>query len=571
MAFAVFLGALVVVLLQVSARLRDTLEERLGRSLQAAADLSAEAMRSEGTELEPGGGLWLRLEEIRRVTSVTDIWIYDRAGRLLGGSTEGTRAAAVPSRVLLGERPVDAPASEPRRPEHDAAGGLSLLVPLPQESGAGALLLRLDGEAQSGLAAVDFVFQVAKAVGLVAVAAGLLVLLRWVARGPVLPSAGSPPPSSDVDLVLGTMREVMTTLKDSETQYRDRVTAAEADAELWRQTSDLILESLPSGVVAFDSAGRITLFNRAAEEILAVPARTVRGRTLADALGGDDPVARLGHPAPRTELARTDAAGRARWLGISGSVLRRHDGAPIGGILVVSDLTETKTLREQMELKDRLSAVGEMSAGLAHEIKNSLHSLMGFANLLREDFPAEPPLPVRGILTEVETLEAMVKGILEFSRPSLLVKAPVSVNDLVRDVADSVAEAARRAGVDVRLETDEAVPPACIDAEAVRRAFLNLAKNAVEAMEKGGTLTIATRPSEGTPGEVRVAFRDTGPGIPEADRQRIFTPFWSTKRDGSGLGLALAHKTVTDHGGRLALLSRVGVGSEFVIHFPVEG
>jgi PAS domain S-box-containing protein len=327
-------------------------------------------------------------------------------------------------------------------------------------------------------------------------------------------------------------------------------------------------------VVAFDPAGRVTMFNRAAEDILAVPARRAHGRPVAEILGAEDPVTRvaarlqeLGRPTEVLETARTDATGVTRWLGLTSTVLRGDDGADRGGILLIADLTETKRLRDQMELKDRLSAVGEMAAGIAHEIKNALHSLMGFANLLREDFPGEPPLPVRGILTEVEALRGIVHSILEFSRPSSLATEPAQANALVREVAESVAEAARAGGVDVALELDPELPAVSLDAEAVRRAFLNLARNAIEAMGGGGSLTIATRATETGEG-IRVGFRDTGPGIAESDRATVFTPFYTTKRDGSGLGLALVHKTVTDHGGRIVLLSRVGVGTEFIVHLP---
>jgi signal transduction histidine kinase len=258
-------------------------------------------------------------------------------------------------------------------------------------------------------------------------------------------------------------------------------------------------------------------------------------------------------------------------------VIRRKDGAPVGGILLLTDLTETKRLREQMGLHERLSAVGEMSAGIAHEIKNSLHSLMGFANLLRDDF-ADPPLAVRGILSEVRSLESIVKGILEFSKPVALVRSPASVNELVVETSEAVAEAARSRGVAIALDLDDALPKAWIDAGAVKRVLLNLALNAVEAMGDGGTLTISTRradiaaDADGSPGRaaVRVGFRDTGPGIAESERSRIFTPFHSTKRDGNGLGLAIAHRTVTDHGGRIVLHSRPGVGSEFVVLLPEE-
>ena len=436
------------------------------------------------------------------------------------------------------------------------------------------MLVRLDREALGALPAAGLLFQAAKLLAGAVALAGALILLRWMLRTPAPAAARSQPASSDVDVVLGTVREVMTTLKDAETEARDRRTAAEADAERWRRMSGLVLQSLASGVVAFDPGGRVTMFNRAAEEILAVPARRAQGRPVAEVMGGEDPVTRvagrlleLRRPTDGLETPRTDSDGVTRWLGLSSTVLRGDDGADAGGILLIADLTETKRLRDQMELKDRLSAVGEMAAGIAHEIKNSLHSLMGFANLLREDFPDEPPLPVRGILTEVEALRGTVHAVLEFSRPSSLAKEPTQANALVREVAASVAEAARQANVDVVLDPDPALPHVSLDAEAVRRAFLNLALNAVEAMGEGGSLTISTRATETGEG-IRVAFRDTGPGIPESDRASVFTPFYTTKRDGSGLGLALVHKTVTDHGGRVILLSREGVGTEFIVHLP---
>jgi signal transduction histidine kinase len=181
---------------------------------------------------------------------------------------------------------------------------------------------------------------------------------------------------------------------------------------------------------------------------------------------------------------------------MSGSPLKDAEGESRGGILLVDDLTETKRLRDAMAIKDRLSAVGEMSAGIAHEIKNSLHSLLGYANLLKEDASGEPPLPVKGVLAEVRSLEGLVKGILELSRPSRLVRAPVDLNHLVRETVDATAEAARARQVEVKSDLDETIPSVAADAASVKRIFLNCAINAIEAMEKDGVLTITTRPSE---------------------------------------------------------------------------
>jgi PAS domain S-box-containing protein len=349
----------------------------------------------------------------------------------------------------------------------------------------------------------------------------------------------------------------------------------------------VILESIGSGLVAFDETGRVNMFNRAAERILGIPARNALGRSVSEIFPADEPFRGLAREIledlrspSRVEFERPGADGESAWLGVSGSVIRDPRGVPQGGLLLVDDVTETNNLRDAAGLKDRLSAVGEMSAGIAHEIKNSLHALMGHANLLKEDHSGdEPPLPVRGILTEVRALETMVKGILEFSKPTRLVRTAENVNEMLKDTAESVRDRAIAAGVEIRYEFNLDLPRTRIDANSVRRVFLNCVLNANEAMGHGGTLTISTRPAaipgidateSHRPRAIRIAFRDTGPGIPEADRQRIFTPFYSTKRDGHGLGLALVHRTVTDHGGRLHLHSREEVGTEFVIVLPVE-
>jgi PAS domain S-box-containing protein len=572
--------------LHLCTRLRDTLMMELSKRLRVSAEFVVDALaRREGEPLGPD--VLARMEEVRRATLVSEIFLYDVDGTLLGGSTSQSAVRGIPRQVRFNPSSNAAPTS--RAPEHDGAGGLSLLVPLGADAGAGAILTRIDREGTRGLATVDLLFQIANVLAGVVIAAGLLILMRWVAKGaPPPPSraAVTDPAASDVDMVLGTMTEIVSTLNVSKNEYRDRMTVAEASAEHYRKTNDLILESITSAIVAFDSRGRITMFNRAAERIFSVSRSVALGQPIVDTFGAESRIVRLARDvveldrtSSRAEIASTGPDGETIWLGASSSVIRRKDGASVGGILLLTDLTETKRLREQMGLHERLSAVGEMSAGIAHEIKNSLHSLMGFANLLREDFDTEPPLAVKGILSEVLSLESLVKGILEFSKPAALVRAPTSLNELVLATSQAVAEPARVAGAEIVLDLAEDLAPASVDAEAVKRVFLNLALNAVEAMGDGGTLSISTRRGEITSEveggavsrpAIRVGFRDGGPGIDESERSRIFTPFHSTKRDGNGLGLALVHRTVTDHGGRILLHSRVGVGSEFVVLLPEE-
>lgn len=586
---------LVVVALHLSSQLKVSLEGELTDRLRVSAELASALVAAGGGDAASSAAaddpeMLRRLEEIRSATSVSEIVLYDWTGELVGGASQAGLGAAVPKRIRVGQGGTADPAGRPV--ERDAAGGLTLVLPLGADAGAGALLTRIDRERQGGLPTADLLFQIAKVLAGVVTASGVLILLRWIVRGGPEPARprGAATQAHDVDLVLGTVKEVMTTLKDSESEYRDRMAAAEEDADLTRRTNDLIVESMGSGLVAFDRTGRITMFNREAEQIFGFERRAALGRRVAEVFGATKPMTRLAsevlereRPARRQELEVETSDGESQWLGVSSSVLRDADDRAHGGILLVADLTETKRLRDAGELQDRMAAIGEMSAGIAHEIKNVLHSLLGYANLLREDHrEAEPPLAVRGILDDVRSLEALVQGVLAFGRPSQLAKEDTDLNALLRQTLEGVSKSADEAGVRCELDLDEALDSVELDREAIRGVLRNLALNAVQAMENhGGALVITTRPTglagrRGSDDEterdaVRISFRDTGPGIPEAERRKVFTPFWSTKRDGNGLGLALTHKTITDHGGRITLHSREGVGTEFILVLPRRG
>jgi PAS domain S-box-containing protein len=572
---------LVVLAFTLSFNLKTALEEEIALRLRASAKFVLLAMSEIEAPRFADPDLIARLDEIRSLIPVTAIAVYDGRGRPIAYSAEPGAAATWPREIHILRRSSGIEDVDARDAKLDGAGGWSLLAYGSAGSWCGAALVRLDSNHLQALGTVRTLFQLGKILAGLVILTGVLVLLRWARpSAPALPSMrASVDPSSDVDLVLGTMQQVVHSLKDSESDYRDRWTAAARDADHFRTTSASIIESISSGIVAFDAAGKITLSNRAAESILELDGRSAAGKMLADVFGAADPVTKLardllerGGEAARQEISRLDAHGDTRWIGVSSSVLHRTGGVPAGlpagGILLVTDLTEARRSAEEAKLKDRLSAVGEMSAGIAHEIKNSLHSIMGFANLLREDAKdAEPPLAVRGILAEMHSLDATVRRILEFAKPSSFSYERTSVNRILEEAAAAIAEKAKTQRVEVLLELAAELPDARLDAVSIRGAFVNLAGNAIEAMAGGGTLTISTRAADSSK-ELRISFRDTGPGIPEEDRAKVFTPFFSTKRSGVGLGLALTQKTISDHGGRIQLHSRSGVGTEFVVHLP---
>ncbi len=594
------LGVLLILSLVLAGRLARTLRTELAGRLDTAALLALQAVQEAESPLSEALRFELtpRLAVLVQQARITELAFYDHEGELLGGVVAPWPASGVPSHLRPSRFKGDSGgrADAVREPERDAAGGLTLVIPLAADSAAGALLVRVGQDALGSLPAVEFFFALGKVLGIGAILTAVLVMLRRSRSEPGRGEGlrGPVEALSDVDVVLGTMKEVMHTLKDSESDYRDRWTAAAEDAAHYRRTNDLILESITSGLVAFDDASRITMCNSAAEKLFALPGRVRLGSPLADVFGPEDRITRLGEEllsagrtVTRLEFERPRTDGEQRWLGVTSSIIRRRDGTGVGGILLISDLTQTKKLREQMELKERLSAVGEMAAGIAHEMKNSLHSLMGFANLLREDYADQAlPPPIEGVLSEVRSQEALVRGILQFAKPSDLCREPVSIALLLHETVRSLGARAQDAGVTVLCDVPEGLPPALVDRQAIRNAFQNLVLNAVEAMEGGGTLTISVRSVDstdetararagdpaagaGTAGPwVRVGFRDTGPGIREEDRSRVFTPFFSTKRGGFGLGLALVHKTITDSSGRIHIHSRPGVGTEFVVHLP---
>lgn len=600
---------LVVLAFSLASKLKTALEDEVTTRLRLAAELALQW--GEDSTFAPSNTpeTTVRLDALRTMTDVTTIALYDGRGRNMAQVTRVGGDTELPRKLRVLHRPSSDADLSARMPELDAGGGMSLVVPAPLSSSIGAVLVRLDPNDLGALTAARVLFTIGKIVSAAIAFAGVLILLRWLRPAPAARIAPRPSPdtSSDVDVVLGTMKQVMHTLKDSETEYRTMWSAAEQNAEHFRTTSASIVESMSSGIVAFDRQGRVTLSNRAAENVLGEDSQNSVGRSVEEVFGPDDPLtclaqdilegregtsrlevarpARRGpgsnfalsapaNEAPANASAPTAASAPARWIGVSSSVLRREDGALAGGILLVTDLTEARAQREAQELKERLSAVGEMSAGIAHEIKNSLHSLLGFAHLLREDAKgSEPPLAVRGILEEMRSLEAMVKRILEFSKPSNLSREAVDVGRLFEDTKLAVQEKARAAHVTLQLETALGIPPLEVDALAMRGAFVNLAMNAIEAMTEGGTLTMRAE-VEGalgstSPRAVCLRFRDTGPGIVEADQARVFAPFFSTKRTGIGLGLALVQKTITDHGGSIELQSTVGRGTEFIVRLRV--
>jgi signal transduction histidine kinase len=251
---------------------------------------------------------------------------------------------------------------------------------------------------------------------------------------------------------------------------------------------------------------------------------------------------------------------------------------------------QNSKLYERMKERDRLAALGEMAAGLAHEIRNPLGAIKGAAQLLTpasttssENLPAEAREFLGIIVEEANRLNRVVSQFLDYARPYRGEPQALDVNEVVRKSAQLVtppplpssdgADAPPPPPVEVHLQLADELPRARADAEQLRQVFLNLAINAVQAMPSGGKLTISTalrKPGRRSTSMLEVRFRDTGVGIPAADLKNLFIPFYTTKDKGTGLGLPISQRIIENHGGTIEVRSRVGVGSTFTVVLPVQ-
>jgi PAS domain S-box-containing protein len=341
-----------------------------------------------------------------------------------------------------------------------------------------------------------------------------------------------------------------------------------------------ILESMTDGLLVVGLDGRINLFNQAAEEITGRSQEEVLGRPYEEVMGIDggrdkSVLQTLGSGDSlvnqEKDLRRTDE--RTIPLGFSTSLVRDGNGAVLGAIEAFSDLTEVKRLESQVRQMHTLAALGEMAATVAHEIRNPLGGIASFANLLERDLDADDPnrRMVRQITVGVARLNRIVSSLLSYTRPLNLNTHPVELSQTVEEAAAFFEIDAARQNPEVTIERRFAESRTCqVDTEQFHQVVLNLLLNARQAMPEGGTIEIELTSERAEDGDwALVAVRDTGVGIDADVRDKLFTPFFTTKEDGTGLGLVTSKKIVEAHGGRISVDSVPGEGTCFTIALPM--
>ncbi len=335
-----------------------------------------------------------------------------------------------------------------------------------------------------------------------------------------------------------------------------------------------LLLSLRSGLLAVDAAGRVVAISAEAARLLGIPARL--GEPIASALASQPEVlaqleaARQGRPAPRAELALRSTGGETHTIGYS--------AVPVmggGAAILFRDLTPIERQSEQERLTGRLAALGQMAAGLAHEIRNPLASIELLAGLVAREAGERAVLKdfADEISSEVRTIAATVETCLAWVRPEPAQRAPLALGALTEEALRHALTRANFAGEIVR----EVDPRACGtgDFAMLRSALENLLVNAVQAMaadERGSPhrLTLRASPLAGAPAGFSLFVEDSGPGVSADLRERIFFPFFTTRAAGSGIGLAWVQKAAAAHGGSVSVADRPGGGARFALHIPEE-
>ena len=356
------------------------------------------------------------------------------------------------------------------------------------------------------------------------------------------------------------------------------------------ETGD-ILKHLRSGVLTLDLAGYIVYFNRAAEEILGLSEKKVRGRSLREGLGSNYPeladrldwVVATQQMDSRTELTISRSDGKSLPVGISTSILSGGNGKPRGVIAVFADLTEVKQIEEKLRRQDRLAAIGELSAGIAHEIRNPLAAISGSVEVLRSDLDVsgENAKLLDLIVKESSRLNKILSDFLLYARMSPVVTGRVCVATVLNEVFEITKRQFIQAGVeglDLKSEIADRTMMVEADPDHLKQILINLVFNAVEACaERERSVTARVRSlsiarvdaTNGLLAEgdwASIAVCDSGGGIPQRIVERLYEPFVSTKPSGTGLGLAVVKRLVDNCGGRIMVDTHEGKGTTFTIY-----
>ena len=370
-------------------------------------------------------------------------------------------------------------------------------------------------------------------------------------------------------------------------RMKEELRAKDSNIEELQAFNVNVAQCMSTGLLTTDDEGRITAFNRAAEEITGFKWEDVRGKRFLDILPVKEiedilnsikqilPIYRFESEVNKKDVSRII-------LGMNVSHLLDEGGRSHGLIVIFQDLTKVKEMEREVKKREKMAMIGEVAAGMAHEIRNPLASLSGSMQILKEELSlqGDNAYLMEIALREMDRLNTTITEFLTYARPNPPQKKLMDLNDLLIDTINLLknSDVYRNADIHAQTEFKEEKLLLSVDPHQISQVFWNLSMNAVQAMPDGGVLTISSRISGVKSGDevsksrewAEIIFKDTGQGINEGILEKIFVPFFTTKEAGSGLGLSIVHRIIEEHDGRIYVKSKPGKGAQFTIYLPME-
>jgi two-component system sensor histidine kinase HydH len=388
---------------------------------------------------------------------------------------------------------------------------------------------------------------------------------------------GAAKPRSDnpAAFMTASMQAVIKKLKEQEKELEALHRAERERAQQTERMSEAVTRNMPAGLLLVNSAGLITSANPAAEAALGV--KSLAYRRYSEILGAGSRLTELvagclehGRTFRREEVEYLTPSHELRQLGVTISPIQNNANEITGTICLLSDLTELAALQKQIHMKENLAALGELSAGIAHEFKNALATISGYAQMIRSEAQPGTDLHEHGdlILRQTRSLTHVVTEFLKFARPLELADEQVLLRPMIERIVAEISEVVPG----VPFATIGEFGEVSGDDALLRQAILNLARNAAEAgtdNPAGGRVIIRGEIDKSGPLQgQRISITDNGPGIPAEALTKIFMPFYTTKANGTGLGLAVVQKIIVQHGGSIEARNQPLGGAEFIVWLP---
>lgn len=342
-----------------------------------------------------------------------------------------------------------------------------------------------------------------------------------------------------------------------------------------KQSSSMILSGISDGVIVINKDNIITVFNIPASLIFNFDANETIGKKYTQVFDNDvfniESVFTSSQNINFKEIDFRNKSGKTLNLGLSASIISDTEGEPDLVIIIIRDLTERKKIQDLLQRKEKLSAMGELAGGVAHEIRNPLNSINVIAQRFQYEFEPESDKEeysqlVKTVRSEVGRVNNIIKQFLEFARPPKLNPGNIKIDEVLDSIINLINSQAQAKNITIEKDIQDNII-AFADREKLNQAFLNIAQNAFDAMDSGGKLKIKAVSNED---KILISFIDNGPGIPNDILPRIFNLYFTTKSDGNGLGLSIVHQIITEHDGEISCNSQLNEGSDFSIILPLK-